>query len=138
MTIRFTHGRINQRAKSNLFIKEEYWNLSDKLSKIRTLIHKSFNEVDKENLPKDWLKQIINKYNFPENDFTQEEPNKLKSFFDLFDKFLQKRKLSEVREKNYMVLNGALQRFELFVIKADNQNFKLDVNSTDADVINDF
>ena len=28
--IRFTHGRITQRAKTNIFIPTEYWDIEDK------------------------------------------------------------------------------------------------------------
>lgn len=163
--IRFTHGRINQRSKSNIFVEEEFWdknlqqiiipkfrilspdkkmlkdylaNLGEKLNDLSILIQKSFNEADKERLSKDWLKNIVDKYNFPEKYLTQEEINMSRSFFDLFDEFLEKRKLSLVREKNYMVLRRALQRFELFVIKTDDERFKLNVNTIDSDIIEDF
>lgn len=162
--IRFAHGRINQRSKSNLFIEEEYWddssqqivipkfrilspdkkvlkdylaNLGEKLSELSSLIQKSFNEVDKEALSKDWLKLIVDRYNFPEKYLTQKEISQNKTFFELFDEFLEKRKLSKVRERNYMVLKRALQRFELFIIKTDNKDFVLDVDTIDSDDITD-
>jgi hypothetical protein len=39
------------------------------------------------------------------------------AFFNVLDEFLQKRKLSDVRDINFMVLKRALQRYELFVAK---------------------
>lgn len=163
--IRFTHGRINQRSKSNIFVEEEYWdeqnqqiiipkfrilspdkkvlkdylaNLGEKIGELSSLIQKSFNEVDKEELSKDWLKQLVDRYNFPEKYLSAKEINLRKGFFDLFDDFLQKRKLSKVRENNYMVLKRALQRFELFIVKTDDKKFSLDVETVDSDVIADF
>ncbi len=42
-----------------------------------------------------------------------------------------------MREKNYLVLKRALQRFELFVIKTADKNFTLDVDTIDSDDISD-
>lgn len=163
--IRFTHGRINQRTKSNVFIEEEYWddsfqqisipkfrilspdkkilkdylaNLGEKLSELSSLIQKSFNEVDKNKISKDWLKLVVDKYNYPEKYLSQEEVNQNKTFFQLFDEFLEKRKLSDVREKNYLVLKRALQRFELFIVKTDDKDFYLDIHNIDSDIVSDF
>lgn len=163
--IRFTHGRINQRSKSNIFIDEEFWdenlqqiiipkfrilspdkkvlkdylaNLGEKLGEISSLIQKSFNELDKENISKDWLKLIVDRYNYPEKYLSQKEISKNKTFFVLFDEFLQKRKLSDVREKNYLVLKRALQRFELFITKTDDKDFELNIETIDSDMISDF
>lgn len=163
--IRFIHGRINQRSKSNIFINEEFWddnlqqiiipkyrilspdkkalkdyltNLEEKLGEISSLIQRLFNDLDKEAISKDWLKLVVDGYNYPEKYLLQKEINKNKTFFVLFDEFLEKRKLSDVREKNYLVLKRALQRFELFVIKTDNKDFELNIETIGSDVILDF
>lgn len=163
--IRFTHGRINQRSRSNIFIDREFWdedsqqiiipkfrilspdkkalkdylaNLGEKLREISSLIQKSFNELDKRNVSKEWLKLIVDRYNYPDKYLSQKEISKSKTFFVLFDEFLQKRKLSDVREKNYLVLKRALQRFELFVIKTDDKDFQLNIETIDSDIISDF
>jgi len=87
--IRFSHGRINQRAKTNIFISAEYWddkthqviipnfrlmndekkelkqyltNQSEKLNLLTTTIQTLFNESDKSNIAPDWLKNCIDKY----------------------------------------------------------------------------
>ena len=119
-------------------LKDYLANLRKRLSELSSLIQKSFNEVDKECLPKDWLRLLIDRYNFPEKYLSQKEIHRNKGFFDLFDEFLQKRKLSDIREKNYMVLKRALQRFELFVIETDGKDFLFDVETVDSDVITDF
>ncbi|KAA6327990.1 Tyrosine recombinase XerC [termite gut metagenome] len=59
-------------------------------------------------------------------------------FFSLFDEFLQKRKLSDVRERNFMVLKRALQRYELFVSVNERRNFKLEIDNITSDTITDF
>lgn len=52
--------------------------------------------------------------------------------------YLQKRKLSEVREKNIMVLIRALKRYELFVSINEKKVFKLDINTITSGIIEDF
>lgn len=163
--IRFVHGRINQRAKSNIFVKEEFWdndtqqiiipkfrvlstdkrkqkdhlaNLGENLSELSSLIQKSFNEIDKKSIAKDWLTLVVDKYNYPEKYLSAAQINQRKSFFELFDDFLEKRKLSKSREKNYLVLKRALQRFELFIIRTDDKDFLLNINTIDSELISDF
>ena len=92
--IRFFHGRLNQRAKSGLFISAEYWNdelqrnfvpkfrlMNDQqralveeltgqnevLQKLSAHIHKSFIEAGagKDPLPKDWLVATVDMYMNP-------------------------------------------------------------------------
>jgi integrase len=63
-----------------------------------------------------------------------------KTFFDQMEDYLQKYKLSDVREKNFRVLIRALKRYELFVQLTDRNRkcFKLDIETIDKDVIEDF
>jgi hypothetical protein len=87
--LRFSHGKINQRAKTNVFLPSQYWNdtdqkidipkirlltdekkkliddlnaKSEKLSQLISTVLKSFNDADKNNIPSDWLKSTIDKY----------------------------------------------------------------------------
>jgi len=108
--IRFSHGKINQRAKTNIFIPSDNWNETDqqitipnnrimndetkelkqylidqneKLNALTTSIQTLFNGSDKNSISNDWLKTAIEKYNFPENNTIQQL-----SFFDLYKKFI--------------------------------------------------
>ena len=171
--IRFSHGRINQRAKTNIFIPAEYtdesgkkksiWDneaqrinipnfrimtpekkglikyladQSEKLSLLVSTIQTQFNEHDKSNIAAEWLKDCIDKY-YQRGKYAQiEETTEAKqSIFDAFDEFLQKRKLSDVREKNFMVLKRALQRYELFVSANEKKDFKLELDSITGETI---
>ena len=87
--IRFSHGKINQRAKSNIFVFAEYWdnenqkikipnfrlqddekkdllkNLTNQQNKLQHLtksIAENFNETDKKNISPEWLKDFVEKY----------------------------------------------------------------------------
>jgi len=163
--IRFKHGKIDQQAKTNIFIPVEYWNSelqqiiipnfrlmnnekkelkkyltdqNEKLNTLVTMIQTLFNDTDKNRITSDWLKLNIDKYNFPEKYTPKSDEAQRQSFFDAFDEFLEKRKLSDVREKNFMVLKRALQRYELFVSANENRNFKLELDSITSETIEDF
>lgn len=162
--VRFKHGKIDQQAKTNIFIPAEYWNVkkqeiiipnfrlmgneqkqlktylttqSEKLNTLTSVIQTTFNEADKDNITSDWLKVIIDKINFPEKYNAPKETEINQSFFDAFDEFLQKRKLSDVRENNFMVLKRALQRYELFVSVNEKREFKLELDNITAETIGD-
>ncbi|MDR1583236.1 MAG: site-specific integrase [Prevotellaceae bacterium] len=114
--IRFSHGRINQRAKTNIFIPSKYWDAkaqqviipnsrlmtdekkelkqylttqSGKLDMLVTIIQTEFNNTDKTNIPPDWLKNIIDRYNFPEKYIVQTETEKTPTFFEFVGMFLK-------------------------------------------------
>ena len=164
--VRFSHGKINQRAKTNIFVPVEYWDIqaqqiiipnfrlmndekkqlktylttqSERLNTLISITQTAFNKVDKDNIDSSWLKTIIDKFNFPEkHGSTQEEVNVKQSFFDAFDEFLQKRKLSDVREKNFMVLRRALSRYEMFVEANKKRAYRLNLDDITSDTIEDF
>ena len=89
----FSHGRINQRAKTNIYIPVGLWDektkaiiipnfrfkneekkelvkyltaQSEKLSALTSAIQKSFNNADKSCIAPDWLKLTVDQFNFPE------------------------------------------------------------------------
>jgi integrase len=113
--IRFSHGKINQRGKTNIFIPEDSWNSenqqiiipnirvmsnektelkqylteqSEKLNTLLSVINTSFNEMDKSNVPGDWLKVTIDKFNFPEKYIPKVETVKNTTFFQFVSNFL--------------------------------------------------
>jgi integrase len=114
--IRFSHGRINQRCKTNIFIPAEHWDTktqqiiipnfrlltdekkelksylttqSGKLDMLIATIRTDFNDADKNNIPPDWLKIVIDRHNFPEKYVTQVEVEKDPTFFEFVDMFLK-------------------------------------------------
>lgn len=52
------------------------------------------------------------------------------TFFETFDEFLLKHKLSKVRKNNYKVVYRALQRYELYTTKTTKKEFKLTLDTT--------
>lgn len=53
-------------------------------------------------------------------------------FFELCDEFIQKRKLSQVRQTNFMSLFRVLRRFEIWR-KTKNENYVLDIDTVSSD-----
>jgi integrase len=165
--IRFKHGKIDQQAKTNIFIPSEHWDEAaqqivipnfrlmnnekkelkqylasqrEKLNALATLIQTAFSETtDKNDIRSEWLKDCIDKY-YQRGEYApvEEESEQKQSFFDTFNDFLEKRKLSEVREKNFMVLKRALQRYEMFVSISENRDFKLELDNITSETIGDF
>ena len=166
--IRFTHngGVVNQRAKTNIFIQPEYWdcknqqinipaprgiltndkkeliqyltNQDEKLSKIRKIIIATFNDADKNNIPKDWLKVIVDKINFPEKYVVKIEEAPKQPFFDAFDEFMTVKDFSEWRNKAFKVVIRTLKRYEMYVQVTQDKSFSLDFDNITPIVLSDF
>ena len=120
--------------KSELEINPELWDDSKQAIKAKviypTLERKIFNDAvnerkkliddiysnqpDKAELTSEWLEIEIDKALNPEKYVSEETINQVESFFQLFDEFLSKRKLSLVRINNFRVIKRALQRYEIY------------------------
>lgn len=95
-------------------------------------------------LTSDMLERLVDEQLHPEKYKSTED-----GFFPLMEEFLQKRKLSEVRENNFRVLIRALKRYELLrqIVddeerknkrqKGSSEPFVLDIDTIDVDVITD-
>jgi integrase len=110
--IRFSHGKINQRAKTNIFIPSDSWNneaqeiiipnkrvqskenkeqkqyltnQSEKLNTLSSVVIGAFNRIDKNNVGPDWLKVTVDKFNFPD----KYNVVKNTTFFQFIDKFIK-------------------------------------------------
>ena len=125
-----------QSVKKRIIYKEsERVRINKAVNDRKALINEIYTkEVIKDGLKSEWLDKEIDKRLYPEK---YKDVNK-DSFFALFDDFLEKRKLSEVREKNYLVLRRALQRYELFIAAGKNKKFKLDIHKVTSDTLEDF
>lgn len=129
--LRFIGGRgAVLRAKSNIFINPDRWSVKKgeiktsqlypdtltaqtQLSDLCTKIIEEFGKIHKEQATKDWLVEVVDRFHYPEKYAAKEEVVK-PTFFELFEEFLQVRKLSEVRKRNFRVIYRALQRYEIY------------------------
>lgn len=157
--LRFSHGKINQRAKSNVFVPHENWDnnkrqiiipnlrikskekvelidyLTTQSNKLDTLIghiQKEFNNTDIETISSGWLKNTVNNFVFHRGK-TEIDVDK-ETIFDVFDSFLKKHSLSEVRKKNFKVVKRVLQRYELYKREYD-KAFELTLDNITSDTL---
>ena len=161
--IRFSHGRINQRAKTNIFIPPEYWNdetqqidipnfrvLTDekkqlvnfltsqfeRLFELTATIQSLFNDADKGRLSPDWLKQVVDRFNFPEKYNPRSAEPEFKTLLQYVDNFiltapLRKDKktgrlLTENNTKQYRTTARHLREYAKYKKKVDFEFSEID------------
>ncbi|PKO97162.1 MAG: recombinase [Bacteroidetes bacterium HGW-Bacteroidetes-7] len=90
------------------------------------------NTSDKKSLTSEKLQSEIEKRINP--DAPGMDPDKM-SFMDLFDEFIQNRKISDVRKNNFRVLFRALQRFELYKRLSGSKWFAFDFDSFNSSLL---
>lgn len=154
--IRFTHGRINQRAKTGVFVLAQYWDKdtqniaipkyrlmsneqqrlveqltysNDRLDDIRAEVMSRFIDggAGRLSVSSSWLKSIVEKSDSPHEH----------TFFELFDEFLDRRKLSDWRVRSFHVLIRALRRYELYT-KKSHRGFVLSLDSITERTLDSF
>src|SRR5699024_8753667 len=82
--------------------EEEKMDLNHKVQALTRMIEKEYrDDVDSE-----WLGEVIDRFHHPDKYKTEEElaAENPPSFAELFDEFLEKHSLSEVRKKNFRVV----------------------------------
>ena len=115
-----------------IFDSEKRKNIDKGINDRKELIKKLCIGIpDKSILSSSWLDTSIDKELHPEK-YTPIKPVIFQTFFCDFDEFLQKRKLSDSREKGFMVLKRAMQRYELI------RGFQWQLDSITSDTIKDF
>lgn len=136
LLVRFFHGPIDLRGKSNIFVAPEHWNqkgqrvtvprvrlmtneakeliadlqgINTKIEALREYINQAFIEAGagKVSVPRTWLSDLLDEYNFPNRGAQL-------TFFDLFAHFIEVREISETRKHNYLVAMRAFKRFVLY------------------------
>lgn len=105
--------------------------LDAKLKSLSKHILTSFEHSDKTLVDKSWLLQCVDSFHFPEKYVEKEQ-----DFFEAFDEFLVKRKLSQWRQRAFRVVYRSLQRYELYRQKKD-KKFVLELKSFDENVLID-
>lgn len=134
--VRFFHGKIDQYAKTNIFVQPQYWNadrervtiprvrvmspdakrltseLTDvnaKLERVKKLINDSFIEAGagKKGIEAAWLQDLIKQYNFPGSE-------KSRAVLDVLKRFIDERKTSVSNISHHLVNYRAFKRFLLY------------------------
>ena len=138
--IEFWHGReIHQRAKTNVFVHSDYWDdatqsikvpnlrlLTDekkrlinelqakgeRLTAIKSLVLSSFRAMNKSDVSKDWLKTLINGFNFPVAAKGGQQSSS--TIYDDFEKYVDTHKFSDHRRRQNLVILRTLKRFAMY------------------------
>ena len=153
--MRISHGKINQRAKTGLFISSAYWNngaisipkfrlrpsnevqeeidyatnIQRHLTEITAKVSQSFNEIERDAIAPHWLRSLV-----------EADPitTKHKTIWQYYDDFLKSRSISAGRIRAYNVLIRALKRFELYK-QLGYKSFVLTIeNIATLEIINEF
>ena len=156
--VRFRNGRqLDSVAPTQLAINPNLWDdkdecvktkavcneemrthINEEIRQLKTYIEKVYQQ-EKEAIDKEWLKTTLDKFYHPEKYFLPEEVVIKPTIGELFDEFLNKHPLSEVRKKNFRVVKRALLRYELYVraTKRGQKGFILDVDLVTPDTLRD-
>lgn len=154
---RLRDGKKDIKAASELTISPNHWSsekqgykdrvalvseekkqaLNNEVQNILNLINQNYTpESDSE-----WLSTLIDKYHYPNRYKTKEEieAETKPMLLELFSEFLVKHKLSEVRKKNFRVIQRTLARYELYIraTKKGQKDFILDVDTVTPETLRD-
>lgn len=88
----------------------------------------------KETLTSDWLEAEIDKRLHPEKYITEEHRQ---TFFEVYEEFIEKRKLSDWRVRAIRVVIRALRRYELYARRTMDSRFMLDLDTITPLVLRD-
>jgi site-specific recombinase XerD len=163
--IRYKSGKYAARAKSGIYVLPEWYNfvvgnqsehiykgkriITDEMKEIQSyhekqkaqlsginiLISEELKTIDRNN--SDWLRDCLDKY-YQRGRYAPMigETESKQSFFDVFNEFLDKHKLSDVRKNNFKVVLRALKRYELY--KQEKQKkFILSFDTFTVDTLDD-
>ena len=158
--MRFRHGTVDQYAKTNVFVNDAYWNAenqespvsiprfrlmndeqkrliaeltdaSKRIEDIKKYVQQSFIDsgAGKQSVPSDWLKTTIDTFNGLSKCRPTEEK---RGFFDVFNEYIDGKKISEHRKRTYRVIGRMLKRFELY------NGLNLTLDNITGDTLRDF
>ena len=126
-------------APTRLTINPNLWDDKAEQVKSKVVCDEAMRTRPEETVSKGWLKEALDQYYNPQK-YNLEQVSAIKpTLTALFDEFLEKHRLSEVRKKNYRVIKRALQRYELYIraTQMGKEDFTLDVDRVTADTLRD-
>lgn len=150
--VRFSHGRINQRTKSGIFIQPEYWDSEGQkviIPRFRVMVQAQRDIMDDlmskqkqiDELKSSIMAAFVSLDTAPERGWldTVVHParQETSSFFNMWDDFISKRHVSEQRGAMFRVVRNMLWRFEQ-VVKTTNTRFELSLDKLTTSILSDF
>ena len=129
-----------EQVKSKIVCNDEmrsYYN--DEARKLKSHLERAYQSRQTAEPQKEWLKEALEQYYNPQkyNVETATKETAKPTLIALFDEFLEKHRLSDVRKKNYRVIKRGLQRYELYIrtTKRGQKAFVLDIDQVTADTL---
>ena len=115
-----------------------------RLDSLKDFISQEFEKADKDNLSKDWLKDIVDRFNHPEKYIPVSE--KKRSIHEIIIEYVNtpdrktNQSLAESHAKMYRVLNRAIARYCNYVRATDRnrKDFDFDIDKVTREDIEDF
>lgn len=128
---------VRQEIKAKvLFDAEKRAQFNRAVSERRAMILDIYNAMpDKEHFTSELLEQEIDKRLHPERYIVKEHRQ---TFFEAYDEFIEKRKLSDWRIRAIRVVIRALRRYELYARRTVDSKFTLDMATVTPLVLRDF
>lgn len=109
--------------------------IEKRLIALEQLIVSACIDNSQESLSQEFFRNLIDRYNHPEK---YEVKKTELTFFGLFNEYLEKHPLSTARANHYKVLARALRRFEMYIQKTANRNYKMTLDNFTTDWIEKF
>jgi site-specific recombinase XerD len=107
------------------------------LSRLNVIISETLKNADLDRSNSDWLNDCVDQYHKRGKYTPIEKDEQKQTFFEAFEEFLEKHKLSDVRKKNFRVIIRALQRYELYTRKTTKRDFTLSFDTITPDTLRD-
>ncbi|MFI3289921.1 MAG: site-specific integrase [Rikenellaceae bacterium] len=129
----------SEQVKSKVICDEELRiSINNELRNLKTYLEKEYSKQE-DGVDKEWLKLTLDIYYNPKKYQVVLEEDYKPTLDELFEEFLQKHKISEVRQKNYRVVRRILKRYELFIrtIRRGQKSYILYVEEITADTLRD-
>ena len=109
---------------------------SDRLDKMKKHIIQAYEDNKKASMTSNWLQLVVDSFNNPETIFVHEDK---KSFYELAEEYIAKRKLAYTHAKVFRVLMREVARYEGYIRATDynRSDFSFDIDTvTKADIEN--
>lgn len=164
--IQFSHQHFNMRAKSEVFVNPSFFigneiiikqrkdtpdvlyhkEQQKRLNSLKDSIMSQFENADKATITKDWLKDVVDRYNHPEKYQSVIDDIKKKTIYDIINEYINtsdrktNQPLAESHAKNYRVLSRMIARYSGYIRATDKsrENYLFDIDSITREDIEEF
>ena len=163
IVIQLSHQHFNMRAKSGVFVNPSFFDgdivirqrlmtpdvvfhkeQKKKLVSLKAHISNQFEDAinGKDPITKDWLKDVVDRYNHPEKYHVVPVEEQKKTIYQIINEYCNNsdRQLAESHTKMYRVLSRMIARYVGYVraTDKDRMDFEFDIDKVTRDDIEDF